>query len=411
MSTSAVESWLREHTGLDASTLGLGAVERAVRARLAALGGESPARYVERLANSAEERLQLIERVIVPETWFFRDRAALEAVARHTAETWGPAHATETFRVLCVPCSTGEEPYSLAMAFSRAGWPLERLSIEALDISRENITRAREGVYRKNSFRGADLLFRDLFLEPAGRDAWRVSERVRAPVAFAEGNLVAAGFATGRAFYDAIFCRNLLIYFDRPTQARAITALGTLLAADGFFAVGPAEPVLLFEHGFSTVNIPGAFLLRRTPPRAPAPLPAPATRVVTKPKHELPPTPPRPHPPRAVVPARLAPTGPDTLTTIQALADAGQLGDAARRGTALLASGATSELLYLLGAIADATGDGTKAEAYYRKALYLDPQHAAALAQLALHAEKQGDLRSARALRARAQRTLTTETA
>lgn len=408
MSTVTVEAWLREHTGLDASTLGVGVVERAVRARLAALRGESQADYLERLANSAEERLQLIERVIVPETWFFRDRAALEAVARHAVETWGPVHATETFRVLCVPCSTGEEPYSLAMAFAQAGWPLERLSIEALDISRENITRAREGVYRKNSFRSADLRFRDLFLEPVGREAWRVGDRVRTPVTFTEGNLLAAGFAAGRAVYDAVFCRNLLIYFDRPTQTRAITALGALLAGDGLFAVGPAEPVLLFEHGFSTVDIPGAFLLRRTPPRVrPVPAPTSAVRVAAKP-HREPPPPPK----RAVRPATpVAAAEPDTLATIQVLADAGKLAEAAERGAALLARGTTPALLYLLGAVADAAGDATGAETHYRKALYLDPHHTAALAQLALHAEKQGDLRSARALRARAQRTLAKENA
>ena len=408
MSIAAIETWLREHTGLDAATLGSEVVARAVRARLAALRCADAADYLGRLVVSAEERLQLIERVVVPETWFFRDRAALEAVARHAVETWGPAHPGETFRVLCVPCSTGEEPYSLAMALAQAGWPLERLSIAALDISRENIGRAREGVYRKNSFRSADLLFRDLYLEPAGHEVWRVSDRMRAPIAFTEENLFAPGFAAGRAAYDAIFCRNLLIYFDRPTQARAIDALGALLATDGLFAVGPAEPVLLFEHGFSTISIPGAFLLRRTPPR-PHPLPMPAAPVVLRAKRELPPPPPPKRPARSSAPAT-APE-PDTLATVQALADAGKLAAAAERGTVLLERGATPELLYVLGAIADAAGDAARAEVFYRKALYLDPQHAAALAQLALHAEKQGDLRSARALRARAQRTLVKETA
>ena len=86
------------------------------------------------------------------------------------------------------------------------------------------------------------------------------------------------------------------------------------------------------------------------------------------------------------------------------MADAGKLAEAEARGRELLARGATPELLYLLGVIADAAGDPGRAEEFYRKTLYLAPQHLGALAQLALHAEKKGELRAARALRARAAR-------
>lgn len=408
MNVAAVEHWLREHTGLDASTLGPGAIERAMRARLTALGLKDPADYLRRLVDSAEERLQLIERVVVPETWFFRDRAAFDAVVRHAVDVWGPAHPGEIFRVLCAPCSTGEEPYSLAMAFAQAGWSPGAFAIEAIDISRENIVRARAGVYRKNSFRGTDVSFREQFFEAVDRETWRVNDRVREPIVFTEGNLFTPGFAPGRASYHAIFCRNLLIYFDRPTQARAIEVLNALLLPGGLFAVGPAEPVLLFEHGFSTLKLPGAFLLARTPPRAPVA----SAPVALRPKRELPPLPPKPRPrPAAVTPARAVSAAIDTTATIQALADAGKLTEAAERGAALLGRESTPELLYLLGVIADALGDAARAETFYRKALYLDPQHSAALAQLALHAEKLGDLRAMRALRARAQRSTTKEPA
>lgn len=410
-STLAVENWLKSHTGIDAATLGHGTVARAVRARLAILHCDDPEDYLTRLANSAEERLQLIERVVVPETWFFRDRAALEAVARLAVGTWGPAHPGATFHVLCVPCATGEEPYSLAMAFAQAGWPLERLEIAAFDISRENIARAREGLYRKNSFRGTDLQFRDQFLEPAGPDMWRVSERVRAPVTLAEGNLFASGFAARPGGYEAIFCRNLLIYFDRPTQTRAVAALSPLLASGGLFAVGPAEPVLLLEYGYSTVKVAGAFLLERAKPRVVHPVAVKPIRARVRrtaapfPAAKLPKA--IPAPPRTPAPAPV----PDTLDTIQALADAGKLAEAAARGEALLARGPTPDLVYLLGVIADGTGQPARAEALYRKTLYLDPHHAAALAQLALHHEQQGDHRAARALRARAERTKSKELA
>lgn len=402
MNSEPIETWLRRHCGLEADSLGPGMVARAVQARSAQLGLGGPSEYFELLISSQTEQQELIDRVVVAETWFFRDRPALDAIARHAVDTWGPAHPGATFRVLCVPCSTGEEPYSLAMAFAQAGWPLDRLAIEAFDISRDNIVRAREGVYRRNSFRGDDLAFRDVFLEPAGAEKWRVGRRARAPVTFTEGNLLAPDFSIGRGAYDAIFCRNLLIYFDRPTQNRAIATLGALLAPAGLFAVGPAEPVLLFEHGYSALGTPGAFLLQRTPPRLRAALPPPPPIL----KWSLPaPKPALPKP--ASVPARMsvAPEPPsDTFASIQTLADAGRLAEAAARGTALLERGPTPELLYLLGVIADATGDAARAAELYRKTLYLAPQHVDALTQLAFQAEKSGDLHAARTLRARAER-------
>jgi chemotaxis protein methyltransferase WspC len=404
MNTAPIEAWLRQHCGLEADSLGPGVVGRAARERMTALGCVAAADYLTHLATSAEERQQLIDRVIVPETWFFRDRAALDAVARHAVSEWESAHPGATFRALCVPCSTGEEPYSLAMAFAQAGWPLARLTIDAVDIGRENITRARAGIYRRNSFRGADLLFRNVFLEPLPNEveAWRVRESVRAPVKFVEGNLLADEFALGRSAYDAIFCRNLLIYFDRATQDRALRTLSGLLAADGWFAVGPAEPVLLFAHGFSALKIPASFLLQRAPVAAKKSAAVPR-RKQSRPPFRIPTQ--TKAAPNAVYWASPSPVAPaDTLASIQALADAGQLREAGTRGAAMLDRGATPELLYLLGVIADALGEAKRAEELYRKTLYLEPQHADALSHLALHAEKSGDLRTARTLRARAQR-------
>src|SRR5439155_14709326 len=105
---------------------------------------------------------------------------------------------------------------------------LSHLRVDAVDISREHLIRARAGIYGRNSFRGDDLSFREAFFENTGRDTWRVVESVRAPVRFELGNLLAGDFAAGRGPYDAILCRNLLIYFEKTTQARAIRTLDRL---------------------------------------------------------------------------------------------------------------------------------------------------------------------------------------
>jgi chemotaxis protein methyltransferase WspC len=258
-------------------------------------------------------------------------------------------------------------------------------------------------VYGRNSFRGDDLGYREAFLERAGPDTWRVSNRLRAPVRFAYGNLLADDFAVGRRTYDAIFCRNLLIYFDRSTQARAVRMLDSLLAPRGWFAVGPAEPVLLLAHGYELLKIRSGFVLRRAgssdsvPPLAIRP-PAPAVvswREIA-----------RPAPPvRAPDPA---PVDPEVaLAEIQRLADAGRLREARTQGEALLAQrGASAPLLFLLGVVAEVSGDTARAEELYRKTVYLEPGHTEALAHLAARAELNGDLRAARSYRERAQRAL-----
>lgn len=413
MNAELVETWLQEHAGLEGKALGSGVVARAAQARIAATGCGGVEHYLRLLASSAEERHALIDRVIVPETWFFRDRPALDALARHAVETWGPAHPGATFRVLSLPCSTGEEPYSLAMAFALAGWPLDRLCIEAMDISRDNIARAAAAIYGRNSFRGDDLGYRTAFLEPVGVDSWKVDARLRTPVRFEQGNLLGAEFPLGRAPYDAIFCRNLLIYFDRPTQGRAIRTLEGVLAPGGWLAVGPAEPVLLFEYGFEAVKVPGAFLLQRAEvkPAAPA-VPKRSALLWTAPRVALA-VKPAPAPKRAPAAAEAPVESRETtLADLHQLADAGRLAEAAARGEALMAKrGASADLLFLLAVVAEAAGQAARAEEFYRKTLYLEPRHSEALMHLALLAGKNGDERGARALRERAQRAQVKEAA
>jgi chemotaxis protein methyltransferase WspC len=177
--------------------------------------------------------------------------------------------------------------------------------------------------------------------------------------------------------------------------------------------VGPAEPVLFFEHGFVSVRIPASFLLQASAGTAQATSRPPTGRPASV-----------PHPPKPAKPVHFsapskrpstrAPFAPersaDSLAGVRALADAGRLREAAERGAALLARGEPSmDLLYTLAVVADAAGDGERAEAFYRKTLYLDPRHADALGHLALLLDKRGDARGARQLRQRLARSTTRE--
>ncbi|BCF99677.1 putative biofilm formation methyltransferase WspC [Paraburkholderia sp. PGU19] len=436
------EAWLLRETGIDASSLGINAVERAVieRARVTRLGlaahdtsmtvdpTEIEA-YWQQLSVSRDERQALIEALVVPETWFYRDREAYVALARLANERLvrEPMHV---LRVLSLPCSTGEEPYTVAMTLLDDGIGENRFTVDAFDISARVIEHARAGLYGRNSFRGHPLAFRDRHFT-ALNDGWQLSERVRETVRFSHANLFDLQ-AGAQAPYDFIFCRNVLIYFDREAQDRAIRVLDANLANGGTIFVGPAETGLMMRHAMTSARIPLAFAFRRSTPeetdaaravrpralsaanvttqaaRTPAftaatratTKPAPANRVLTAPPA------PMQQPLRAMPPTpTLHPAAEPSLAAARRHADAGEFDEAERLAHQhAIVHGPNVDAFYLLGLIADARGRNADAADFYRKALYLDPAHYEALTHLAALLDIGGDRAGAQNLMQRAQR-------
>lgn len=389
---------LYETIGLDPASIGLSSIERAVQQRIAACRAAGPQDYMAHLRATPGETQALVEAVVVPETWFFRDPKAFDAVAEHAKKLTG----VDRLHFLCIPCSTGEEPYSLAMALLDAGIPATRFHIDAIDVSDRVLALARAGIYGRNSFRGCDLEFRDRYFEQTP-DGHVLSPAVRACVTFHRGNLLDdTSMARGRA-YDAIFCRNLLIYFDAATQHRAILTLGRLLAPHGLFCVGPAETGLLANHDFTHTRISLAFAFRKGR-EVPVPAPKP---VHTRPAAVVPILPAKPRPaPKPAAPPPAAPL-PD-LDEAARLADEGRIEEAGEIcRTSIRQAGASGQAYFLLGLVSDATGDDAAAAAHYRKALYLNPQHHDALLHFSLLTARSGDAGTAQALRERARRCTT----
>ena len=382
---------LRETIGLDPDSIGQPTVERAVLERQAACGVPDVRSYCARARASKDELQALVESVVVPETWFFRDPGAFDAlssVVRHGALPM----ATEPLRLLSVPSSTGEEPYSMAMALLDAGVPSARFQVDAMDVSQRALEHAVAAVYGRNSFRGSGTLAREHHFEavPLGR---RVCQRVRRQVRFRHGNVLVSPFFPGRDRFDVIFCRNLLIYFDRRTQDRVIDELGALLKPEGLLFVGSSEGGLALSHGYVSAKLPMAFAFRRAhavkPQRPPAPRPVAAAA-------------PRPHP--VLMPAAAEPVA-VSLDDARRLADQGQFDEAAALCDAYLhAHGPTAPAFCLLGLVHDAAGRTDEAEVCYRKALYLEPRHEEAITHLALLVERRGAADEAQVLRNRARR-------
>ena len=152
-------------------------------------------------------------------------------------------------RALSVPCSTGEEPYSIAMTLLDAGLSSEKFQIDAIDISAHLLDIARLGMFGSNSFRGSELKFRNQYFQKTDA-GFRLCDRVRQCVKFEQGNVLEERFRFGSEPYDFIFCRNLLIYFYNEAQGQALKSLRQLLTADGLLFVGSAETGLLTQHRF-----------------------------------------------------------------------------------------------------------------------------------------------------------------
>jgi chemotaxis protein methyltransferase WspC len=403
-----IEGLLKQAIGLHAASIGSSAVERAVQARQSACELADRQDYWELVRASAAELQALIEVVVVPETWFFRDCEAFAELGRIALHDWLPIHPRGILQLLSLPCSTGEEPYSMAMTLLEAGFPLDRCRIDAVDISARSLTHARRAIYGRNSFRGDDLKFRDRHFEDTAHGR-RLNDALREPVHFQQGNLFADDFLPGAEPYDLIFCRNLLIYFDPATQTRAVEVLQRLLSADGVLFVGPAEASLLLNQNFASAKVPLAFAFRKTPvvPAAAGPVRPIARREMARPKVAA----------RALVrkpqPTKRAPPRPKPdshriepcIDKAFALANQGRLTEAAQSCEEFMRKdGPSAQAFYLMGLISTADGRLSEADRYYRKALYLDRNHYDSLVHLALLLEKQGDAEGAKLLRDRVER-------
>jgi len=405
-----IKDRLRETIGLDAASVGSTMIQRAVRQRMRSLGFKQLVDYWRFLEHSRAEWQELVESVVVTETWFFRDPEPIAAFVRLVREEWLPAHATAQLRLLSVPCSSGEEPFSLVMALLDAGVPAERFQIEAVDISARALARAGRGVYGKNSFRGKDFSFRDRYFQPS-EEGFMLDPAVRNCVQFCQGNFLSEDFQTREPSYDFIFCRNLLIYFDPLMRRKALAKIERLLAPTGVLFVGPVEQPLAIEHGFETAKIPMAFACRRAGHGARRQRVAwMSKRSGAAPKHQLEGHFQPQHQPQAsgrrLMPSPDKPSSslrPD-LETARRLADTGHLKEAAEICEAHLRERRVSaQAYYLLGLVRDASGEPGAIDCY-RKALYLEPNHYESLLQMAFLLQKNGEAARARALKSRAQR-------
>jgi chemotaxis protein methyltransferase CheR len=327
---------------------------------------------------------------VIGETYFFRHPEQLRALARLAVPSTGP------FQVWSAGCASGEEPFSITMALLAVGLPPERVRVLGTDVSGRALARAQQATYSPWSVRRMEpeLERRFLSIRP---DSVSVPAEVRARVEFRRHNLVTDAPPVSGA--QAVFCRNVLIYFPPEVIPGVLERLVQALAPGGWLFLSPAELPFSQGLGLEAREMDGLTVLRKPPPgerpparatrpgpiRVAARVPSPLRRVLTPPRVAR--VAPAPElsaaqvaPPPSSQPSA-GPSVPGTLEQARAAARAGKY-DLAEELARLAARDLSPEAYLLLAMVAEGRGDVQGAVAAIRKALYLEPQLAVGHAML-----------------------------
>ena len=257
-----IEKMLTDTLGLDLESMGKGFLERTMKSLLKKSGSSSLEDYVARLKSSREETEKIIEAVVVPETWFFRDHGPFDYLKYYLMDQGKQKTSKEKTRILSVPCSTGEEPYSIVMTLLEAGMSPKEFTVDAVDLSENALKVAREGRYGKGSFRGMTEEMGRSYFHQEERNV-RISERVISEVRFYRDNLLRPELMTQMSVYHVIFCRNLLIYLNRKAKDAAFFHIDRMLRPGGLLIAGHAEVLFWRQRGYLLVDHPRSFALRK----------------------------------------------------------------------------------------------------------------------------------------------------
>ena len=203
-----------------------------------------------------DERLitQVVDVMTTNETFFYRDKTPFDHLKEAVLPVLGQARRGQRIRIWCAACSTGQEPYSIAMMLDQmpqmtGGVPVE---IVATDISDRCLDRARQGLFTQFEVqRGLPIQTLMQYFTQQD-DHWRISERMRQMISFRKLNLMDPAYNLGK--FDIVFCRNVLIYFDAPTKAEVFERIAQTMNPGGFLLLGAAESVIGITQAFETAQ-------------------------------------------------------------------------------------------------------------------------------------------------------------
>ena len=263
---SPFQTLIKARTGLmleDANSLDK--LSAAIKEGMALESIHSPDAYLARLSENQQSFQQLINRLTINETYFFREPEHIDLLVNVLIPQRQAASDDRPIRILSAGCSSGEEPYSIVMAL------IERFGEAALaefrviggDIDSQVLAKAKKGCYNEFSFRGVSVERRHRFFDRVN-GVFQLKEAVRQQVSFHELNLFAPTMTTELRQFDVIFFRNVSIYFDTPTRKIIQQQLSRLLTDQGVLLIGSAETLANDLGVLLLVEQKGVFYFTKT---------------------------------------------------------------------------------------------------------------------------------------------------
>ncbi len=249
-------------------------LERALIDAAPEFGFDDPLRFAEWLCVarlSKEETERLASHLTVGETYFFRDKEVFDGLEQTILPGLIEKRRTEKrIRIWSAGCSTGEEPYSVAMMLAAMMFDMKdwNITILATDISSRVLKKASEACYGEWSFRSAPESIKERYFNKTAEGRYSLIDRIRKMVEFRYLNLADDAYPSlvnNTNAMDLILCRNVLMYFSQATGERVTARLRNCLVDDGLMITGPAEAAhYMIRSLFTPVSLPGATFYRKT---------------------------------------------------------------------------------------------------------------------------------------------------
>jgi chemotaxis protein methyltransferase CheR len=259
--------YLYRRTGMRVSESRRYFVGRRIAERMAATGSTSFAGYFGRLRGNLDHELEhFVNAFTVNETYFYREDHQLRCLTSDLLPVrLSVRSAHQPIRIWSMPCSTGEESYSIAI-WLLENWPevdAHNIEIVGSDIDTAVLASAREGIFSKRSLTRLTPQLTDRYFSQIDADRWQICEELRGSVRFSAANVVERNDTRPHGLFDVIFCRNVLIYFDEASRRVAAENLYENLAPGGFICLGHSESMNRISPLFEVCRFSDAIVYRR----------------------------------------------------------------------------------------------------------------------------------------------------
>ncbi|MBI5076109.1 MAG: tetratricopeptide repeat protein [Nitrospirae bacterium] len=258
------KSLIREKCGLSFEDSREVLLAEGIRARLLERAVASHDAYLNLLSCEPDEFNRLVNLITVKETYFFREPVHFKILTETLIPELLSTMQNRRIRIVCAGCSTGEEPYSIAIALARTFGPdfSSMFSVVGFDIDEEALGRARAGIYPDHSFRGVpDHIQKEFFDEKA--NGFQINNTVRKGVEFLRLNIFSDPYPDTIRNADVIFYRNVSIYFEPEDQQHIFRNLAAMLNEKGYLFLGSAETFVHNSGVLSLVEKEGIFLYEK----------------------------------------------------------------------------------------------------------------------------------------------------